>query len=169
VAQIRYRRCSGRPSPIMVTVGYPPDPGNRPPSPRHSQCCRQKFEGTSGNFFRNSFIRGKGVPSLRACIRTPLVLRLNAAAARMIDSPCATKTFRRSFSSSVQGALFKLTRSPSTLAGREHNTLTVDCRCRCGDSFTIHPNDGPVCSLVYLRFKLGPASGSEGRLTQVRN
>src|ERR1700730_12767337 len=39
-------------------------------------------------------------------MRTRIMVRLNLAAARMIDTPCATRALRRSFSSSVQTAFF---------------------------------------------------------------
>jgi hypothetical protein len=49
----------------------------------------------SANLRRNTRIGGNGVPSFRACKRTLAMLRLNAAAARMIDTSCATNALRR--------------------------------------------------------------------------
>jgi hypothetical protein len=53
---------------------------------------RQELEGTSASFLRKACIGGNGPPSFRACMRTLLMLRWSAAAARMIDAPCATNS-----------------------------------------------------------------------------
>jgi hypothetical protein len=63
---------------------------------------RDNLEGGSAHLLRNTRIGGNGVPIFRAWWRTPIVERLNAAAARMIDTPCSTKALRRSLSASVQ-------------------------------------------------------------------
>ena len=67
----------------------------------------KQFLATS--FLRKTRIGGNGSPSFRAGIRTLRMLRWSAAAARMIDAPCATNSLRRALSSSVQGLLAKPT------------------------------------------------------------
>jgi hypothetical protein len=48
----------------------------------------------------------------------PAVVRFNAAAARMIDAPCATNVLRRSLSASVQGLFFITIFASLPMAGR---------------------------------------------------
>ena len=74
-----------------------------------SYSWRQEFDEASANFLRKTRIGGNGAPSFLACIRTFFMLRLSAAAARMIDASCATNSLRRALSSSVQGLLAKPT------------------------------------------------------------
>jgi hypothetical protein len=64
---------------------------------------RFKFEVRSAHFCRAARSVGKGQPRDRARVRTLIVVRRNAAAARMIEAPCSTSVTRRSSSSFVQG------------------------------------------------------------------
>jgi hypothetical protein len=81
-----------------------PDPNQRTgAAAARREAPLQMVSDVSAPFWRATRSAGKGQPSKRARVRTLIVVRRNAAAARMTDSPCATKAFRRSSSASVQG------------------------------------------------------------------
>jgi hypothetical protein len=69
------------------------------------QCEFHEASGSSANFLRACAVLGKGVPSLRACRRTALMVHLKTAAARNGEVPLKTMALSCSLSSTFQQIL----------------------------------------------------------------
>jgi hypothetical protein len=75
-----------------------------------------KIVAAAASFLRKARIGGNGAPSFRACMRTFLMLRWSAAAARTTDAPRATNSRRHTLSSSVHFDFKRTMASLLTLA-----------------------------------------------------